>query len=252
MTKEDIQVRRDKKMTYQEIADELGVSRQRVHQVYKDYKPTDHYILKKVYRLHGYKCVICGKTKNIEVHHLDGVKTNNEIINLSPLCRKHHRECEAEERKKLGLHKRESNAKRLPDVERFCSICSTIFVSRPYTYRKWCFECSKGKKWLKRTTFNCLSCGKEKTIATSVYRRQGGKFCSRGCSSKGNSRRKYATREEARAAELARSRKRYAEDVEYREKSLNRLREYNYRKKAEKQQNQVSQNGLDKQTNERI
>lgn len=132
-------------MTYQQIADEFGVSRQRVHQKYRDYKPTDQTILKKVYALHGRQCVICGKTKNIEVHHMDGVKTNNDLSNLTPLCRKHHRECEIEERKKLGLHKHEPHlggGERVARTERKCLRCNTPFLVLPRKRKAYCsLEC---------------------------------------------------------------------------------------------------------------
>ena len=37
MTKQDIEIRRGQGMTYQQIGNEFGVTRQRVHQIYKDY-----------------------------------------------------------------------------------------------------------------------------------------------------------------------------------------------------------------------
>jgi hypothetical protein len=40
---------------------------------------------------HNKKCIICGEDKVVEVHHLDGDKTNNNPENLIPLCPTHHR-----------------------------------------------------------------------------------------------------------------------------------------------------------------
>lgn len=124
-------------MTYQQIADEFGVSRQRVHQIYKDYKSTDENIRWEVLQFHGHECVIChasnSKENPLQVHHMDGVKTNNDFGNLTVLCRKHHIECEIEERKNLGLHipvRKFFPAHfklRTERVFRYCPICNTQF-----------------------------------------------------------------------------------------------------------------------------
>jgi hypothetical protein len=42
---------------------------------------------------HNKKCIICGETKIVEVHHYDGNHSNNKIENLIPLCPTHHRYC---------------------------------------------------------------------------------------------------------------------------------------------------------------
>lgn len=39
---------------------------------------------------HDKRCIICGEDKIVEVHHLDGKKTNNNPNNLIPLCPTHH------------------------------------------------------------------------------------------------------------------------------------------------------------------
>lgn len=36
------------------------------------------------------KCAECGSEENIEVHHVDGNRTNNSIENLAPLCHSCH------------------------------------------------------------------------------------------------------------------------------------------------------------------
>ena len=38
----------------------------------------------------GRSCVICGDETDIEVHHIDGNRDNNDIENLVPLCGDHH------------------------------------------------------------------------------------------------------------------------------------------------------------------
>ena len=43
------------------------------------------------FRHHKKECIICGETNIVEVHHLDGDKTNNNPSNLIPLCPTHHK-----------------------------------------------------------------------------------------------------------------------------------------------------------------
>jgi len=48
---------------------------------------------KKAFKRYGRKCMVCGKvTGQIDVHHKDGNRKNNELKNLMVLCPKHHRE----------------------------------------------------------------------------------------------------------------------------------------------------------------
>jgi len=42
-------------------------------------------------KYHEPKCVICGFSELIEIHHIDRNRQNNEITNLIPLCCNHHR-----------------------------------------------------------------------------------------------------------------------------------------------------------------
>ena len=39
---------------------------------------------------HEKRCVICGENKIVAVHHYDGDRTNNDPMNLIPLCPTHH------------------------------------------------------------------------------------------------------------------------------------------------------------------
>jgi len=39
---------------------------------------------------HGKKCIICGESKIVTVHHYDGNHNNNSPENLIPLCANHH------------------------------------------------------------------------------------------------------------------------------------------------------------------
>lgn len=47
----------------------------------------------------GDKCLICGERENIDVHHIDGNRTNNRLENLIPVCRYCH----------IGIHEARPN-----------------------------------------------------------------------------------------------------------------------------------------------
>jgi predicted transcriptional regulator len=46
----------------------------------------------KCLRAKGRNCVVCGGSDDIVVHHIDGNRDNNEISNLVPVCKEHHRQ----------------------------------------------------------------------------------------------------------------------------------------------------------------
>jgi len=46
---------------------------------------------RKTFDEYGKECSNCGSTSSLEVHHLDGDRTNNSVENLLPLCRVCHR-----------------------------------------------------------------------------------------------------------------------------------------------------------------
>ncbi len=43
------------------------------------------------FNYHKKECVICGEELCIEVHHVDGNRSNNDLSNLVPLCPTHHK-----------------------------------------------------------------------------------------------------------------------------------------------------------------
>lgn len=50
---------------------------------------------KKVFEIYGKKCLLCGSTECIEVHHFDECRSQNparkyDVTNCVPLCKKHH------------------------------------------------------------------------------------------------------------------------------------------------------------------
>lgn len=46
----------------------------------------------KAIEAHGEECAICGADENIQIHHIDGDRSNDNLDNLVPVCRPHHYE----------------------------------------------------------------------------------------------------------------------------------------------------------------
>jgi len=92
---------RQEKKTYQEIASILGVTRQRIHQIYKGYIGYHPDKINSIRVRDNYKCVLCGNNKKLETHHILGrnIENANHPSNLVTLCRKCHIEVETEDRK---------------------------------------------------------------------------------------------------------------------------------------------------------
>lgn len=90
--KEAIYELRKQGISFKEIAIKMGISRQRIHQIYKDYRITPTREREIAIDIARNRCVVCGSKENIEIHHLDGDTNNNEQCNLMVLCRNcHHR-----------------------------------------------------------------------------------------------------------------------------------------------------------------
>lgn len=80
--------------SYAEIALYFSVSRQRIHQIIKNYKNTGRNNRKKKYRDFG-KCSECPDVSTV-LHHIDFNNENDDVKNLQPLCKlchlkKHHK-----------------------------------------------------------------------------------------------------------------------------------------------------------------
>jgi len=71
--------------SYQEIATQSGVSRQRIHQIVKNYRNTGRKGRETKYRDMGI-CEICKKQTAILLHHKDLNNSNDDISNLQRLC----------------------------------------------------------------------------------------------------------------------------------------------------------------------
>ena len=91
--------------TYAEIAKILDISKQRVHQIYKDYIPTSPEIKERIKKRDNRRCVLCGFRRPLEVHHINGIKRDNKKKNLVTLCRTCHLKIEWIRKRKVGFRK---------------------------------------------------------------------------------------------------------------------------------------------------
>ena len=76
-------------LPYSKIAEELGMSRQNLHQKLNNYTTHNNSRIKKIYGLKN-NCYRCG-AGNSELHHKDGNCRNNERSNLIILCHSCHK-----------------------------------------------------------------------------------------------------------------------------------------------------------------
>ncbi len=131
---------RNRKKTYQEIAEILKITKQRVHQLYKDYKSTKIFVKEGILRRDRGKCLICDSRENLEVHHINGVKIDNRTANLATLCRECYKRIEKKERK-AGLRSIEKKfgqkeAKKM--IKRGCSFCGKEMEVKENSKQKFC------------------------------------------------------------------------------------------------------------------
>lgn len=151
-------------LSFAEIGRKLGITRQRVHQIYTGYSTivVKNTLLESIYKK-AWKdmCQHCFKSKSKHMHHRDGDHTNNTVSNLLPVCYRCH----------YGLHqvlrilRTKVDTKcdecekpisylrgRVPQIP-LCGVCLSYFLKRkknPY----------KGKHIRKHEiTTHCSTCG---------------------------------------------------------------------------------------------
>ena len=78
---------RAEKMSYEAIGKVLNISKQRVHQVLKDYSSIGGNIAPG-----EYECVVCKTQENLQCHHKNFDSYDNRPSNLEWRCLKHHKE----------------------------------------------------------------------------------------------------------------------------------------------------------------
>ena len=77
---------------YQDIGRLFGISRQRVHQIVRGYYNHGRQGRKKKYTKKFGRCVRCGSTNNLFLHHVDFDNSNDSAKNLVCLCQTCHNE----------------------------------------------------------------------------------------------------------------------------------------------------------------
>lgn len=87
----------EERLTYEEIGKVFNISKQRVHQLFKNYTTAPYHKkgLKHEWTfLLGRPCEVCDDKEKIAIHHRDGDRNNNNPDNLQSLCKEHHSEAE--------------------------------------------------------------------------------------------------------------------------------------------------------------
>ncbi len=86
--------------SYAAVGRALNLSRQRVHQIVKNYKHFGRFNRAKIYdKAWKDTCQICLVSDAIALHHIDGNNENDDIANLLPVCRACHYKTHVELRK---------------------------------------------------------------------------------------------------------------------------------------------------------
>jgi len=125
----------------------------------------------------GHKCVICGATENLAVHHKDESgqtdNPNNNLDNLITIC--------------SGCHTKLHNPRldTTPHVIKTCPVCGKeIRVSQARIddgHGKYCsVECADKAK-ITKVAITCQYCGKEFGVTPSRLKRGVVKYCSMDC-----------------------------------------------------------------------
>ncbi len=178
-----IQQLREQRKTYKEIAKILGISKQRIHQIYKNYKTLELEASQKIKKQNGNKCEICGTNENLEIHHKDRNTKNNNPENLNVFCSKHHGFIEKEMKRFLGI-KRDSLGKGMYTtyIEKICPQCNKEFSLSKNSGIKFCSkQCHLKYYKAKKVFIICKTCGKKSSIELGNFKRQGKKYCSKKC-----------------------------------------------------------------------
>lgn len=124
-------------LTYLEIGERLGISKQRVHQIYKSYCGVVPWFNNRDAKLEelGGSCKVCGVYENLEIHHLEERWNHEKVV---VLCRKHHRE---EESRLYRIKKREKDIlNRIPIVS--CPVCEKSFKPQSSKTKYCSLKCS--------------------------------------------------------------------------------------------------------------
>jgi len=84
-------------LTYRQIGDLLGFSRQYAHQLYSGYHTLNvvkgkRKVLTLIIKERDDNfCRFCGAQDNLIIHHIDGDTSNNQSYNLTTMCQRCHK-----------------------------------------------------------------------------------------------------------------------------------------------------------------
>ena len=182
-----------------------------------------------------HKCLICDSPKNLEVHHINGIKGDDRSDNLATLCRKCHHRIEKKDRETWKGQPEKILDNRKPTFyEKDCRQCSKHFQSR----RKNSIFCSKecfGKfhslppEERKRRHAEAMKRLKQKYLADPIMKEKLKKW-------QENAAKKWREKNKEKVSKYhsKRYRERYQTDPLFREKQKARYKEYYKRKKGEK------------------
>ena len=163
---------RKKGFTFVYIAKKFGVSRQRIHQIYHNYRNFGFKGRSKIYNL-AWKdmCEVCGITPTYGLHHKDGNNLNDSPENLISVCS----ECHG------VLHRKWTNcssckvALGFKHVDRRLGLCKDCYnvQKRGYVKGTWSKrqnECKNCKRSIVRhfSSGYCRSCFNSKVLGRNV------------------------------------------------------------------------------------
>lgn len=77
-------LREESRLGYKQIGEIFGVSRQRIHQIYKGYSGVNSKKMNKIKE--NKSCAFCSSVVKLHVHHIDKDRKNNDAKNLLVLC----------------------------------------------------------------------------------------------------------------------------------------------------------------------
>jgi len=153
---------RQERYSYREIGEKLGISKQRVHQVFRNYNTSPYkndkfkeIVLKYV----GNSCKECGSKENLEIHHIDGNRNNNKFNNLERLCRKCHR------KKEIIIYYNGKETERNRGKYKGCKVCGE---------KIWVVPCQKNlnKEFCSRKCLGIYSRKEYQHGTIQMYRRR--------------------------------------------------------------------------------
>ena len=171
----------------------MGVSRQRVHQLASGYgklldngNPRHWYVRTRllVFKRDGVQCQACGVSEPLIIHHIDGNDKNNELGNLTTLCRSCHRRTHAEAVRAKAWY------------QGICEECGAPFERKMAVVRhmaklgrkpRYCSNQCRGKAWHTwrsdrrlRMKLICQCCGKEFEYIGRTWGKKP-RYCSEAC-----------------------------------------------------------------------